>query len=111
MSPTASSSVFQTQPVSPASGWRTILDHDPNFTVDVIFAVCNQAIGVLDAKATEAEEHEKTLAGKVERVTRRRRRSLPRSESGHLRTAFIASIVGIPAALVVAFIAYLLGWG
>jgi len=32
-------------------------------------------------------------------------------ESGHLRTAFIGSIVGIPATLAVAYLTYRLGWG
>jgi hypothetical protein len=101
---------FQTQPVSPATTWRTIFDRDPMFGVDVIFAICTQAIGALDARASEAEERERSLAGKIERVLPR----LPRAAvapSGHLRTAFVASIVGIPSALAVAFIAYALGWG
>lgn len=102
---------FQTQPVSPASGWRTILEYDPNFTVDVIFAVCNQALGVLEARAIEAEEHEQSLAGKVERVTRARRSRQPKEPDGHVRRALIASLVGIPSALLVAYLVYRFGWG
>jgi hypothetical protein len=96
---------FQTQPVSPASGWRTILDYDPNFTVDVIFAVCNQAIGVLEAKAMEAEEHEHSLAGKVERVAGRER-----SASGHLSGVVLGFVVALAAGLVAAYVAFRLGW-
>jgi hypothetical protein len=101
---------WQTQPVSPATAWRTLFDSDPMFTADVIFAVCHEAIGVLDARATEAEEHEGSFKGKLERVTGRNRRSLARKESGQLRRAFVAFVVGIPAALVAAYIAFRLGW-
>jgi hypothetical protein len=102
---------MQTQRVNPAAGWRTILDSDPSFPVDAIFAVCNQAVGVLDLLATEAEEHEKSLAGKIERVIGVHRK--PRRESvngGHLRSAFIASIVSIPSLLVVAYLVFRFGW-
>jgi hypothetical protein len=78
--------------------------------VDVIFSVCNQAIGALDAWATYAEEHERSLAGRIGRFIPR----LPRAahtESGSVRTAFIASVVGIPAAVAAGLITYLLGWG
>jgi len=100
---------FQTQPVSPATAWRTIIDHDPAFTVDVIFAVCNQALGVLEARATDAEERERSLAGKVERVTGRTEQTTVRGE-GHLRPAITSALLGIPAALVVAFLAHHFGW-
>jgi hypothetical protein len=96
--------------VNPAVQWRTILDFDPRFPPTAILAVCNQAIGVLEAQAEDAEEHEQSLAAKVEGITRIAP-GLPRDGTGHLRTTFLASIVGIPAALAVAFIAYLLGWG
>jgi hypothetical protein len=103
---------FQTQPVSPATGWRTILDRDPAFTVDVIFAVCNQALGVLDARATDAEEREREAAEKKQAEPARRvRDGRQKSETGgHLRTAIVASLVGIPSALLVAYLVYLFGW-
>jgi hypothetical protein len=101
---------FQTQPVSPATRWRTILDRDPDFGVDVIFTVSNQAIGALDVWADEADEHEQSLAGKIERITGRSRRGSSRTESGHLRSGFIAATLGIPPALVVAYLAHRFGW-
>jgi hypothetical protein len=101
---------FQEYPVNPATGWATILDRDPNFTVDVIFSVCRQAVGSLDARAIEAEEHEQSLAGKVERITGSNRRSLSRNASGGIRGAFVAFIVGVPATLVGAYLAFRFGW-
>jgi hypothetical protein len=100
---------MQTVRVDPAVQWRTILDFDPRFPPSAILAVCNQAIGVLESQAEDAEEHEQSLAGRMERVTRTP--GFPRAQTGHLRTAFLASLVGIPGALIVAYIAYLLGWG
>jgi hypothetical protein len=102
---------FQTVRVNPAAQWRTILEYDPRFPPEAIFAVCNQAVGLLEAWASDAEKHEQTFTGKVERVTRWMRPHLPRDHGGNVRTALIASIVGIPAALLVAYVAYLLGWG
>jgi hypothetical protein len=96
---------WQTQPVSPAMGWRTIFDYDPNFGVDVIFAVCHQAIGAIDARATEAEEHEQSLAGKVERVIGREP-----SGSGHVRGIAVGFVVALIAALVAAYLAFRFGW-
>jgi len=105
---------MKTQRVNPAAGWRTILDTDPFFPVDAIFAVCNQALGVLDMRATEAEEDEKSLAGKVGRVAgvRRKRQPARKGESGGgpLRSAFIASIASIPSLLVVAYLVFRFGW-
>ena len=101
---------MQTVRVNPAVQWRTILDFDPRFPPSAILAVCNQAVGVLEAQAEDAEEHEQSLAGKMERATRVTP-GLPRDHAGNLRTAFLASFVGIPAALIVAYLAYLLGWG
>ena len=102
---------MQTQRVNPAAGWRTILDSDPSFPVDAIFAVCNQAVGVLDLLATEAEEHEKSLAGKIERVVGVHRKPRRESGGGGLRGAFVASIVSIPSLLVVAYLVFRFGWG
>ena len=100
----------QTKRVNPAATWRTILSDDPAFPADAIFAVCNQALGVLDMRATEAEEREASLAGKIERLTGTPRRH-PRESNGQLRTAFLVSLVGVPAALLVAYLVYLFGWG
>ena len=104
---------FQTQRLNPAAGWRVILDHDPPFPADAIFAVCNQAIGVLEARTTEAEEHEHSLVGRLERITGTARRNRRRQgvSGGHLRTALLASIVGIPSTLLVAYIVFRFGWG
>jgi hypothetical protein len=96
---------WQTQPVNPAMGWRTIFDHDPNFGVDVIFAVCNQAIGALDARATEAEEHERSLAGKIERVVGREP-----TGSGRVRGLVVGFIVALVAGLVAVYMAFRFGW-
>lgn len=102
---------MQTQRVNPAAGWRTILDLDPSFPAEAIFAVCNQALGVLDMQATEAEEHEKSLAGKIERLIGIRRKPRRESESGgQLRSTFIASIVSIPSLLAVAYLVFRFGW-
>jgi hypothetical protein len=42
---------MQTVRVNPAVQWRTILDFDPRFPPSAILAVCNQAVGVLEAQA------------------------------------------------------------
>lgn len=103
---------FQTQRVSPAAMWRTILDSDPAFPADAIFAVCNQALGVLDMRATEAEAHERSFAGRVARAFGRRGQRRRVGEGGTpIRTAFVVSLVGIPAALLVAYLVYAFGWG
>ena len=47
---------MQTQRVNPAYRWRSILDEDPDLTVDIIFSVSNQAIGALDLWAEQASE-------------------------------------------------------
>jgi hypothetical protein len=96
---------FQTQRVNPAAMWRTILDSDPAFPVDAIFAVCNQALGVLDMRATEAEEHARSLAGKVERITGSTRRS-----GEHVSGLVIAFVIALVAALVAAYLAFRFGW-
>ena len=101
---------MQTQRVSPAAMWRTILDYDPAFPVDAIFAVCNQALGVLDMRATEAEEHERSFSGWIGRVPPRRRHS-KREGDGHVRPAVIGSAIGVPFTLAAAYLAYRLGWG
>jgi hypothetical protein len=101
---------MQTVRVNPAVQWRTILDFDPRFPPSAILAVCNQAVGVLEAQAEDAEEREQSLAGKIERGARIAPR-LPRDRTGHLRTAFVTSVVGIPSTLAVAYITYRLGWG
>jgi hypothetical protein len=101
---------MQTVRVNPAVQWRTILDFDPRFPPSAILAVCNQAIGVLEAQAEDAEEHKQSRVEQVERGTRIAV-GRPFGPTGQLRTAFLASIVGIPAALIVAYLGYLLGWG
>jgi hypothetical protein len=93
--------------VSPAAMWRTIIDSDPAFPADAIFAVCNQALGVLDMRATEAEEREHSLGGRIERITRLGRH--PQSH-GHLGKEVIRWLVGLASALVVAYLVYRFGW-
>ncbi len=39
---------WNTQPVNPATTWRTIIDSDPMFPPGVIFACCDQATGILE---------------------------------------------------------------
>lgn len=57
------------QPVNPAAGWTTILSDDPMFDADTILANCDQAVGMLDAKAADAEEHEQSFEGRIAHVT------------------------------------------
>jgi hypothetical protein len=102
---------WQTQPVSPASGWRTILDSDPHFDVQTILAVCNQAIGALDAAARQAEEHEQSLAGKLGWVTGRSRGGGSGSSSAGGPQGFVVAFaVALVAALVAAYLAFRFGW-
>jgi len=64
---------FQRQPVNPATGWATILDWDPAFDADIIFACARQAVGILEMKAEEAEDSERQrvrrAAGSLARLT------------------------------------------
>jgi hypothetical protein len=94
---------MQTQPVSPAQAWATILDPDPMFGVDVILACCNQALGTLDMKAERAE------AGRDRRSPRSRTASVPVWR--HLSTLAKALVTTVGAGLVVAYLSFRFGWG
>jgi hypothetical protein len=99
---------WQTQPVNPASGWRTIFDWDPNFDAGTIFAVCNQAIGALDAWASEAEEDEQSVGGKI-RALRGDRPARPRRD--HHVVGWVLGVTGaVIAGLVVAYLAHHFHW-
>jgi hypothetical protein len=50
---------MQWQPVNPATAWATILERDPRFDAETIISCCSQALGLLEMKAEEAEEHER----------------------------------------------------
>jgi hypothetical protein len=52
------SGTFQTVPLNPAAEWSTIINPDPRFDADTIFACVRQALGILDMKAEEAAEAE-----------------------------------------------------
>jgi hypothetical protein len=96
---------MQTRPINPASAWRTILDGDPMFPPDMILSVCNQAIGALDAVATEAEEREASLGRKLARV-------LPgsRGRKGDGHGILVAIVVTVAGGLIVTYLAFRLGW-
>jgi hypothetical protein len=106
----------QTQRVNPAAAWRTIIDGYPIFPPQMILACCDQAIGLLDACAFEAEAHERTFEGRLSHALGFWHRV--RAENGNADArgiGFVASVLGIPSALTVALItAYLthwFGWG
>jgi hypothetical protein len=93
---------FQTQPVSPAQAWATILDWDPMFGVEVILACCSQALGILSMQAEAAEEDE---SHPVRQVAAR----APRITGRHL-VPVAKWVGGVAGALVIAFLTYWLGW-
>jgi hypothetical protein len=73
----------------------------------MILTVCRQTVGALDAFAIEAEEHEASVAAKVERVAR----IWPR-EAGiewHWR-AIGGAVVTLLVGLVVAYLSFEFGW-
>lgn len=96
---------WQTQPVNPVSAWRTIFEDYPMFGPDVISSSCAQAIGVLEARAVDAEEDEKR--------PRRMRTGASTSAggSGHpYGTIVLSSILGVAGTLVTAYVIYRFGW-
>lgn len=84
------------QPVNPAGGWTTILSDDPMFDADAIFATCDQAVGMLDAKASEAEERDQSFEGRVAHVTGFWSRVKPtgRSQSAGFSQGVAVTVVG-----------------
>jgi hypothetical protein len=93
---------FQTVPVNPATEWATILERDPRFDVETIFACCSQSFGLLEMKIEEAEEYER-------QKVRRFLRGLARLTGSGLRPVvrWTARAIG---ALAIAGATYLLGW-
>jgi len=107
-----------TQRVNPAAAWRTIIDRYPMFPPQMILACCDQALGLLDACAFEAEQHESTLEGRLSRAfgfwgrVRGDGRDIGKAPRGF---GFVASIFGIPssviALLITAYLTHWFGWG
>jgi hypothetical protein len=93
---------FQTQHVSPAQTWATILSEDPMFGLDVILACCSQALGTLDMRAEAAEEEERNPTPRAEPPKVRRVRA------SHL-TPVVKWAASIAAAVIGAGIVYWLG--
>jgi hypothetical protein len=101
------------QPVNPAAAWSTILQESPMFDVSMIHACNQQAIGVLDAQASEAQEHEDSFTGRVENVTgffARIRGDRERGQpSQYGAVAFGALVTGV-VGLFVAYLTFTFGW-
>jgi hypothetical protein len=98
------SGTFQTVAINPAAEWSTIIQEDPRFDVDTIFACIRQALGILEMKAEEAEERERVqpTARSVADITARGLAPFAR---------WTARAAGSLALLVVgAGIVYWLGW-
>jgi hypothetical protein len=96
---------MQTQPVNPASAWRTIFNHDPMFPPEMILAVCNQAIGALDGLAADAEENEHSFSGKLGRVTGfwgSIRGDRSRGQPSQYGAVILGAVLAVPAALAAA---------
>jgi hypothetical protein len=108
---------WQTTPVNPIGAWRTIFDAYAMFSPEMIFACCNQAIGLLDAHADDAEEHEHSLEGKLGHAFGfwHRIRGGSDLRGGRRGIRFPATVVGIPSAVLATVIAGLItnwfGWG
>lgn len=101
------------QPVNAAAAWSTILDRSPMFDASVIHACNQQAIGVLDAQASEAEEHEDSFTGRVENLTgffRRISGDKSRGQPSQYGAVIFGAVVTGVVALVVAYLTYKLGW-
>lgn len=95
--------------VNPASGWTTILSDDPMFDVAAILSMCEQAIGKLDVKATEAEERERSLAGRIAKVTGfwGRVRPAGRSHGAGVVQGFLLAVASTVAG---GFLLHAFGW-
>jgi hypothetical protein len=85
---------WNTYSVNPAVEWSTILEESPKFSVDVLEAVCNQALGSLETGAYEVEA---------------RPFRTPR-EHQHLIPLLIATLSTAIGGLIVAYAAYRFGW-
>lgn len=83
-------------PVNPAIEWATILEDHPKFGLDVLEAVCNQALGSLESGAYELD--------------RRKSPALRLNIGEHVPEALVVFIATVVAGLIVAFAAFKLGW-
>jgi hypothetical protein len=88
---------WSTQPVNPAAGWGTILEDFPRFGVDVLEAVCNQALGSLESEAYLLPD-------------KRPRRHRGAFFRGHLAALLVASVGTLVGGIAVAYLAFRLGW-
>lgn len=89
---------MQTVPLNPVYAWKTIFDRDPMVNAEHVYDACNQAIGLLGHRAEEAYEHERSVTGRVERVSAAPRRVWravrgASDATSQQKTAFVSGIV------------------
>ena len=106
------SGTWQTQSMNPVLAWSTLLN-SPMITADLVYSLCNQAIGQLSAQVSDAVEHEGSLEGRVERVFGTPWRLL-RAAFGHSDYApkvdAAGTVVSLIVTLLAAYITYRLHW-
>lgn len=100
-----------TRPVNPAIAWRTIIDVDPMFPPSVILACCDQALGILEMKAEQAEAREGTLGAKVDSALNAWERVRGgRGEPGRYGPIILTAVLSVLGTLFTAWVTFKLGW-
>lgn len=104
-----------TVPVNPVLVWTTLFA-DPMTTAEIVIQSCQQAIGILESDAVDAEEREASFEGKVERIAAKPRNlwraviGAPREARAHKSAAWGGAFVALLIAVVAGAILHVLGW-
>jgi hypothetical protein len=105
---------MQTQPANPVLLWSTLFAESPMVSAELVYRLCNQAIGLLEEDIDEAVRHESSFEGKVERVVgtpwRLVRAAFGRSGYAPATDAIGTVVVTVVGGLIVAYVAHLLHW-